>query len=230
MPKTLAQLIFFTILVLTSSARQNICHAETRQYRSEKHDITLHYPKTFEPVKIDHPLVILALRDKKNGFPTVNVIAQPGSSNLNQKGPNSPKNQIIGGYSLVGINNLKFLGEKIIMEGQSPYYIADLSYQDSDTKLKSSVALFSAVDQHFFVTFIDHEETFGANYPLFSSICKSVSLNENDYREGTETTQPATRLYWYLLLSIVLIIGYLIYRRYRRLLMNNAGYLPPNFS
>lgn len=211
MLRSFVQLIYCAILVLTFFAWQSTSQAETHQYRSEKHGVTLHYPETFEAVEIDHPLVILALRDRIKGFPTFNVITLPGSFDLEQEGPNSPKKQIIAGYNLVGIKNFKFLRDEFVLKARSPHYIASLSYDDSDTKLKSSVALFSGVNEHFFMTFIDREETFEANYPLFSSICKSVVI---DRRREVGSPPPTLNPYWYLLPLIILIFSYLLMRRY----------------
>lgn len=190
-----------------------LCNADKRFYRDASYGFSLSYPDSFEEVEIAHPLVAFALRHPITGFPTLNIVVQPGSFDLRQKGPNSPENRILESYHLIGLTDVEFIEGESKLENSFPYYVATLSYQDSNQNLKSSVALFSGQDQHFFITFIDDEKSFTTNRHIFSDICESFKIDDMPPVNDTDAMSP---LRIFLLGGFIAVLASLSWFKWRR--------------
>jgi hypothetical protein len=193
-----------------------------KAFEAPAFELSLSYPVQFETLALKNQAVVLALKHAQSGYPTLNVVVQPGPYLAWASSEASQTQRILESYKLVGINMAKAIKAWKGKAGNQNAFFLDLEYTNGARKFVSTAAITSGLSKHFIITYIDQADTFEANLYLRNAVFSSIQIageeNHKDLESGSYKPPLVLLIGPFLVMAAAAIIYILIFilRLYRR--------------
>ncbi|RIL08514.1 MAG: hypothetical protein DCC75_08695 [Proteobacteria bacterium] len=155
---------------------------------------SLDFPRDFEAVdtKAAVPGLILAVRHREMGFPTFNVIMQPGAFEFEESSYKREADRIVDSYRALGITDAALLSSELSSISGLQALITRIRYTNQERLLIAQAAIISGQDRHYILTYIDTESNFEGNINLAAKLYLGVKLEGGDsvVKEPLKTIDP----------------------------------------
>lgn len=169
-----------------------------KQFSAAEHGLTFSYPTTLEPVTVDLPQSVSALRGRETGFPSFNVLVSADTYQPEKISENDYREKILNDYRAVGLTDAKVVRSYSSPIDGTMVYTAELRYQNNGQVLLAAVTLLPAGQhKHFILTYIDLGEDFYRKKRAREEIINSLRRAVADMAiGGSGYTAAGISSYW----------------------------------
>jgi len=186
--------------------------APSHVWLENRYRISLGIPSDFEAVKVEQPNVLLALRHRTTGEPTLNIIVEPGSFEVEGKWTTQRGAEVVSSYRRLGLTDVTLVESSIRRLGGIAAYQIKLRYLfDQSSPREATVLLLPSVATHFIVTGIDKVPS--ASPGSLDSLLSGIALSTP---QATDNSDGNVSFKWLILLAAFLAVAF-IWRGYRRI-------------
>ena len=162
------------------------------------------------------PGLITALKALGGGFPTVNVLVQPGTiTELTSASPATlAEKLVLSDYRKVGLSDVRLIRASQLLRG----LVVQVEYSSGGMKLAGLIAIYSALDRHYVLTFTDRADALPSHEQLFREISESFTYKGQSTDGGFKKPAPTRTSVFFealLALGLVLLLGLILHARSR---------------
>lgn len=209
--------VLFALFTLLAPLWSHIQAESITAHINEVHGITLSYSDQLSMASPSPTGTLLLLTSAQGGYPTLNVIVQPGLFNEPPGAPKEISEKTLNEYRAVGLTDARVLRPYIAPIANTPSLTVEIQYSNNGEQLISAVSYLNNVDRYFIITYIDRAADFYRNKRIREDLVNSIILKAPNMAisvpadEASETPSTAvTRsplTYFAALISALVVIG-----------------------
>lgn len=183
--------------------------AQTKNFVSTENEFSLVYPGEFEIVS-SALNAALVLRHKTQGYPSFNIVVQPGTYKALAQSDEKQKQAILNDYNKVGITDASPIHSFFARIGERNAYTLEIEYSSQNERYISSVTITSGKGKYYVLTYIDRADKFSANRELRNFLLDNFKLwgSQSQPNMPNHGGSPFSFL---ILAALIIIIGFLSY-------------------
>lgn len=177
---------------------------------SSEAGFSLSYPADFVTRPAPYPQVALALAHPTNGFPTINVVVQPGEYGIGDT-LSQQKRRLINSYRQVGFLDAQIEQATLVTSGSDTLcFRAEVIYHSAEVAFGATVYIIPSSDRYFILTGISRRNSAKELNQLMFEVFATFSVTDraesyNELSSDHSKTKEFPGILWAVACLVILL-------------------------